>query len=342
MPLDGLKAVDAKVKFSGGKIIAKGMTVRDAAIDLELAGGRLEVRPFSAVISGGQVGGGLLLDGGKAKPALGIKLNAKQIDYGALLKQFELTDIASGKIDIEVDLTGQGESIRAIMAGLNGRLKAVSQGGKVESGLLNILSADVLSALPMVDSKGDKDIRCAVLHFDIKSGRAAAKSILFDTGGISLIGKGGMNLADETLGLAFEPKVKKASLLQAAVPFTVGGTLASPTVVPDLGAVAVGAVKTVTGIAEGGASVVGALTGLSGGGSSNNVDETDYCKLALAGKPLVAARQAAAPAPAVSVESTPPPVKKGSAAETVVNTITGTVGTVGEGVTKTLKSLFGN
>jgi hypothetical protein len=279
---------------------------------------------------------------------LAVAVDAKQVDYGALLKQFELTDIASGKADLEIDIKGTGKSVRAIMAGLNGRVRVVSQGGKVESGLLNILSADVLSALPMVESKGDKDLRCVVVHFDIKSGQASARTILMDTGGISLIGKGKVNLADETLGLSFDPKAKKASVLQVAVPFTVGGTLASPTVLPDLGAVAVGTVKavtgTVTGIAEGGLAVVGALTGLGGGGSGQNVDETDYCKQALAGQPLVAARQAPAPssAPPPTATAQPAPTEDKGPVGTVVDTVTGTAEAVGEGITNTLKNLFGD
>ena len=93
----------------------------------------------------------------------------------------KLTDIATGKVDAKINIKGQGASVAAIMAGLNGRTRIVTEGGKIDSGVLNVVSSDIVAALPFVDSKGDKDIRCGVVDFDIRKGQAKAKALVFET-----------------------------------------------------------------------------------------------------------------------------------------------------------------
>ncbi|MCH8238172.1 MAG: AsmA family protein [Proteobacteria bacterium] len=350
LPTDGLKAVDARVKIKIGRLVTGGIAVNDIEVALVLGAGRLDVNPLKATIAGGRINANLVLDGSGAVPAITINLDAKQIDYGNLLEQLKLTGIASGKVDAKINLKGRGSSVRAIMAGLNGRARIVTQGGKIESGLLNILSADVMSALPFVDSKGDKDIRCAVIDFDIRKGRAAAKALVFETGGLSLIGRGGVNLKDETIDINIEPRAKKLSLLKLAmVPVNVGGTLAEPSAVPDIGAAAIGAVtgavSTAKGLATGGLSALGGLVGLGGkkgqGGSSGDVDDTDYCQLALAGRPLVRAKAAKPPTAAEPAAQSPAAEKQPTPTGSTVEKVDRKLEEIGKSLGGALKGLFG-
>ncbi|MBL4691678.1 MAG: AsmA family protein, partial [Rhodospirillales bacterium] len=168
------------------------------------------------MINGGTVNANLVVDGSRAPAAMNINLDVRNTDYGVLLRQLKLTDIATGKVDIKLNVKGRGASVRAIMAGLNGRTRIVSEGGKIDSGLLNIVSSDISAALPFIKSEGDKVIRCAVLDFNIRNGLATAKTLVFETGGMSMIATGGINLRDETLNLRVDPRTKKVSLLKLA------------------------------------------------------------------------------------------------------------------------------
>jgi len=310
LPTAGLKAADVRVRLEAKRLITGGISVNDIDLGLVLGAGRLDIKPLAGVVSGGKIEASLVLDGSRAPLALSVNLSGRDIDYGALLKQMELTDIATGKFDAQVNLKGQGGSVRDIMAGLNGRTRIVTEGGKIDSGVLNVVSSDIMAALPFVDSKGDKEIRCGVVDFDIRKGRAKVKTLIFETGGLSMIGTGGINLADESIDMRIDPRAKKVSLLKLTMlPVNVGGTLANPTAFPAVGAAAVGAVtgavSTAKDIASGGLSAVGKLVGVGGKkeGAGNSLDDTDYCKLALAGKPLVRAKSA----PKASTSSSPPP-----------------------------------
>ncbi|OHC74467.1 MAG: hypothetical protein A3G18_11270 [Rhodospirillales bacterium RIFCSPLOWO2_12_FULL_58_28] len=314
LPLEGLKAADVDIKFKGKRIIVQGIDAADVAVAISLVNGRLEVKPFTLTAGGGRIGGDMLLDAGKPVPPLALRVEAKQIDYGALLEKSGRNDVAAGTLDLDIDVKGAGASVRALMAGLGGKTRIVAEGGRIKSGMFNIVSANVLSALPFIDSKGDKDIKCGVIDFLITSGQASARTIVFETGGLSLIGKGGVNLAGETLDLHFDPRAKKVSLMKLAMlPFDVGGSIASPTVLPNVGGAAVGvvtgAVSTATGIVSGGIKALGSAVGAS---SSPQEDDTDYCHLALTGKPLTA-RESSAPPPQPQRQNIVEDVAKGVA-----------------------------
>ena len=118
-----------------------------------------------------------------------------------------------------------------------------------------------------------------------------------------MICHGGVNLKDETIDINIEPQAKKVSLLKLAmVPVNIGGTLAKRMVIPDLGGAAIGVVtgSVATDIAKGGGSSLGKLVGVYANkemdGASGNIDDTDFCKLALAGEPLARAKGKPLPA----------------------------------------------
>lgn len=338
LPLDGLKAADAKVKFKGQTLIAQGMTINDIVVNLTLANGNLAVKPFGATAFDGRIGGAVALDGSRKTPALALDLDIKQVDYGKALVSLGQEGLASGKVDADIDIKGAGGSVQTLMAGLTGKARIVTQGGRIESKALNIVSADVASALPMFKSEGDKDIRCGVIHFDVTKGMAGARAIVFETGGLSVVGTGKVNLATEGLDLRVEPRAKKASLMSLAeVPVKIGGVMADPSFAPDLGAeeVAETAASVVGAVATGGLSL---LAEKAVSEATRPVDETDYCKLALAGKKVVPAdlkKEEPAPTPTPQASSEDPPVK---VPEDVGDAVKG----LGEGLGKGLKGLFGN
>jgi len=306
LPLDGLKAADARVKFKAGKIIIDGMEISDVTVNLALRNGRLSIDPLGAVVAGGKIDGGVDLDASTKVASLKIKIGATQIDYGQLLTQRGLSDIATGKADLKIDVSGSGNSIRQIMAGLNGKTRVVTKDGKLESGALNIVSTDLLNVF---NSRDDKTIRCGVVQFNITGGMANAHAIVFETGGISVIGTGSANLADETLKIRIDPRSKKANLATVAmVPVNVTGRFAKPDWQVDMAAgagnIATGAARTAGAISTMGLSLLVEKVAKE---TVAKADQTDYCTPALAGKKVTPGKMKAAEAPAQQPDSPSPP-----------------------------------
>lgn len=294
LPIDGLKAVNADVRFKAAAVIASGLTATDVHADIALKGGKLSVKPAGAKFAGGDIAMTLLLDAGGKIPTLSLDLKGDNIDYGGLLKQLALTDMVSGSLSVALDADGKGMSVRTLMAGLDGGLKVTGKGGRLDLGALSVLSAGVGGLTDALKGKADKAavsedaqaLRCIYLDFPIKKGISQAKAAVVETGGFAMIGEGGANLRDETLALRFQPRAKQSSLATLVQPVTVGGTFANPSFGVEaekaLTGAAVGAAA--AAVATGGLSVI--VGGLIGAGAAQGTDETDYCALAFAGKPL--------------------------------------------------------
>ncbi len=296
LPLDGLKAANVKLGFKGAKVVVQGMNITDTSVDLSLQNGKLQIKPGATVFSG-KITGDVALDGSAKTPSLNAKLDIAELDYGQALESQDLKDIANGKVDVNVDVSGSGGSVRALMAGLNGKARIVTENGRLESGALNIVSTDLLNVF---DSKDDKTIRCGVVHFDIKSGLADARAIVIETGGFSVIGTGNVNLKTEQPKLRIDPRSKKANLASAAmVPVDIHGTLAKPDWTIDAAAaagnVAAGAARTGAAIATMGLSLL--VEKAVSSATSTAIDENDYCVPALAGKKVVPGETKSAEAP---------------------------------------------
>jgi len=321
LPLDGLKAVDAKIKLNAKRLVLpNGLAFTDLDLALSLQGGKLALDPFSSGFSGGTLTGSVSLDAGKTAPPLAVKLSAAGIDYGGLLKSLEVTDGITGSFDAEIDLRGAGVSPRAIAAGLGGRIEVTGGEGSISNNLVQAAGAGLTGMLSgWTEANSDLRLNCIVVRLPIKDGVVNGQAILLDTAAVTVSGQGTIDLRDETLHLKVTPNAKKTSLMSLAVPFLIQGTLAKPQVLPDPVGTALGAAK-IAGIFI---NPVGAGAALV---AQSETSETNPCVTALDN-----------PAQASGGGSAQPQPEK-SSVESITKGMGDAIGGVGEG----LKSLFGN
>jgi AsmA family protein len=334
LPLDGLKVADAKVKFTAKTIIMQGMKITDVDLGVSLANGRLKISPLLAGFGGGKINGDIALNASGKSAGLKVAINVKGLDYGTVLTERGITDIAEGILNADINVSGSGASVRQIMAGLNGKSRIVTKDGKLKSGALNIISTDLTS---MFDSADDKKIICGVIDHRITKGMANTYALVFETGGISVVGTGSANLADETIKMRVDPRSKKANVASMAmVPVNIKGTFAKPDWEVDMAAagnVAAGAARTGLAVGTLGLSLLAEAVVKKAGSESGMIDKTDYCTPALAGKKVVPGKMAKA--------ETKPADKPASTEAAPTKTEPSTSNPV-EGISKGLKSLFGN
>jgi hypothetical protein len=278
LPLEGLKAVDAAVRFTGRSVVLEKVVLDNVAATATLKNGRLLLDPVKSGISGGTVAIKADVDGAAAKPAVALSVTSRQVEVGSLLKLLQVSDVLSGgKADLDLNVTGSGESVRAIMAGLDGSTRLVMGPGKINNQFAKILLADLGG---LITGGGDSsNINCMVSEFGIAKGQATAKALVLDTNGATILGSGKIDLASERLDLRFNPSAKQTNLANLAVPVKVGGTLASPSVVPDPGKIAENVVGTVVGAPQGIFDTLSSLTGQKAAAA-----EVNPCAAALSGK----------------------------------------------------------
>ncbi|MHA1566154.1 MAG: AsmA family protein, partial [Alphaproteobacteria bacterium] len=233
LPLDGLKAVDVDVAIRIAHLITPSIAVDNIAVDIALDNGNLAVKPFAATLAGTALTGDLGLTGGQAVPGLTLNLKGPELDIGQIVTEARGIDMLRGSGALDVELIGQGQSVAAIMASLDGHARLVMEEGQVKTESFDLF----ISGLSGVVGSffGGKDewtvLECLAANFRFEDG-VGTTAMLMDTEFVSIIGEGGLNLGDETLDMKITPQSKSATL-SLAFPIKIGGTFAAPSFKPD-------------------------------------------------------------------------------------------------------------
>ncbi len=280
LKLDGLHRFNAAVDVRIQHMLLPRFALDNIETKVRLREGNLTVNPLTASIGGGKLVNRLNVQAKKNMAFVDVNVDIKQMNLGEMLKKLEITQALEGILDLEMNLNGQGKSVAALMAGLNGDVVASLGEGKLPTGYLNFVSADISATLMrLINPSGKKidsaRINCAVCDFNIINGMAKSDVIIVDDPQKTLFSKGKINLKTEELDFRIETKPKEGigtestgkvslSLSKITKPFKLGGTLANPSLEIDI----LGSGKTI------GAALLGPVgwTYLFVSGSSGNVN----------------------------------------------------------------------
>ncbi len=330
LPLGALKTANADVKLGIAQVITKGPELHNVNVTLSLVNGKLTVKPLQVDVVGGHIDGDTTVDASGAQPAVAFNANAKDLDLAELMKEMKSDQKVTGKANFQGVGSGQGGSVRQIMAGLDGHTDFNIGEAHVDNRLLKIVMGDIAKAIVGGGDAGK--ISCVVSRFDIAKGLATSKALVVDTESVTVQGSGTINLATEQLNLHLDPSPKAAAVAALAIPVNITGTLASPSVAPDAAALAGKLGKTAAGIATGGA-VGGLASGVLGGvlGGKSSESGSTGAAASSGGNPCTNLGAAATPASAPAKPGQPAPAQP-APAQKPANPI--------EDVGKKLKGLF--
>jgi uncharacterized protein involved in outer membrane biogenesis len=170
----------------------------------------------------------------KATPVVTLRLLTQKFDLGSFLKSINVTEKLEGQIDLGIEVNSTGDSIDALMAGLNGNLSLVMSDGLVRDTDLNEVSINILKQLmPWAKNKKEISIECGLIRFDIADGYAKSKAILIDAKHMTLKGKGKIDLGTQTIDLRLVPRPKQLSALKINTNLRVRGPLRNPRISTD-------------------------------------------------------------------------------------------------------------
>jgi uncharacterized protein involved in outer membrane biogenesis len=252
LPLEGLKAADARVALEIDELRSGELRLEKLGVGVELEGGRLRIDPLATSLVGGTLAGQLTLDSSGSVPALETSLKVEGLEAGALLAALESTDLLSGgELSLDLDLAGEGISVRRLMASLSGRVALTMAQSTIQSRWAKLSLSDLGSLLGGGESGERTAINCLVSDFAVSQGVARAESLVIDASGVALFGSGSVDLGSEKLRLRLDPMPKDRDLAVATPPIRIGGRLAEPSFGIDPGATAEKVLDVVTGLALG-------------------------------------------------------------------------------------------
>jgi uncharacterized protein involved in outer membrane biogenesis len=258
-------------------------------------------------------------------------LRVDQLDVGNMLQDLDIKDLLHGRMDVEVNMKGKGESVASLMAGFNGNTKIIMNNGRINNKYISLLGGNLASGVyrlvnPVKEKTDYTKIKCFVSFFDIKNGLADSTALVLSTDSMNVIGDGEINLDTEKLDFSLKPVPKKGiagvslSLGELTKPFKLGGTLANPSLDIDPTQTAI-----TIGKAIGGAALFGPV-GIAAALVGAKSDEENPCLTAIekAEKRVETTREK-------------PPEEKGA----VTKAVDGAKETI-KGFGRKLKGLFGN
>ena len=230
LAIDGVKTLNVAISYSADRVKTRKLMLEKLTTDLNIKDGVLEIKPLKFNVTDSVAHGTIRLNATEKEPRLSLKLSAKGLDVGRLLKTTLDEDTLSGKGDLSIDLKGQGSSVAAIMASLNGHSRLLMEKGELKSSALDTFvgGLSTLGGVLVAEKKKSATLNCFASDFNIKDGVATSRTLLADTAHSTLFGEGNIYLGKETLDLLVKPKPKSVTL-NVALPVRIGGTLAKPT-----------------------------------------------------------------------------------------------------------------
>jgi uncharacterized protein involved in outer membrane biogenesis len=259
LPVEFLNAYDADIELSAQEMHLKNVTVDDGTTRIWLNDGALDIDMLNATVGGEPITIAFKLDAGKDPISLDFEINADGVPVSGVLSETSL--LQGGLILVDIDIDGQGNSVRDIMAGLDGHASLALKDSRFADRWLSRFGGDLLNQLnPLAANRGYAEIECAALGFDIDNGLATTpRGFVSRETEATWIGQGEMNLKTEEIDFRLQSKPRKGlgiSVGEIASLIRFGGTLSDPTLELDPEGVAYKSAEAALAVGTMGASVL--------------------------------------------------------------------------------------
>ena len=273
-----LSALEGKTvtgKLAIGNLIVKRAKLENLKAEIKLAGGKLEVSPYTANLYGGTLNGALSVeaDGNKVQ----VKETAQNVALGALLRDMAQKDVLEGRGNVTADVHTAGPTPAAMRKALAGSARVQMKDGAIKGINLAESARNAKAALGGKPAKGDPtqktDFSEAGASFNIKNGVARNDDLKVQSPFLRIGGTGNLDIGNNGIDYLAKATLAATSKGQGGrdasnvagvtVPIKLYGALDNPSWSVDYSALLGGAAGGVTETVKKGASSVGdAVRGL--------------------------------------------------------------------------------
>ncbi len=256
LPFDVLRRMDANVKFAFAQLRLGGADVNGIGGAVSVKDGQLRLDPFTIAGPDQHLTGLFVADGAKSPPSVHLTIAGAGLPLRSVLAASGLPLAATGMVEIKADLTGEGDSARAIAGSLDGWTGLAVEGGQLDAQMVNSW-LERLQPL-RIGGADVTELRCLALRADAKAGVVTIQPLALNTSALILEGGGDVDLRQETLSLRLRPRAKIGGT-GIALPVRVSGPMRDPSAKIDISAN--GLSGGLSGLLLGGKDIMGAAGG---------------------------------------------------------------------------------
>jgi uncharacterized protein involved in outer membrane biogenesis len=269
--LDRLRIADFDVKFRGRHVVTRKLPLEDMSTHLKVRSGIVTLEPLNFGVAGGNLVSNITMDARGSTIRTRANVAARQLHLERLFPGFKLGKANAGIITGRARLDTTGNSVATMLAGANGNVGLMMEGGSVSELLTRLSNLDLAHTLAIMLT-GDKQlpVRCMVAQMEGHNGRFTAQTLVLDTQKSKITGGGHIDFGTESLDMKLVSKPKDFSLVALRGPIVLTGSFDNPVVRPDMrNAVGRGALAVALGVATGGLGALIPLLELGGEQDSN-------------------------------------------------------------------------
>lgn len=224
------KKMDADVAIKANTIIRNAaLPINNLATRLSLQNAKVTLDPLKFGVAGGTLAGLITLDGNASPIRASADLEARQIQLAKLFPKLESAKTSIGLVNGDIELTGRGDNVAAMLGSSDGRFALVLNEGAISKFMMEAVGLHVLEMLSIKLTK-DRNIKinCGIVHLGVKDGLMQSRTMMLDTDITRLNASGNINLRNETLDLTLTQKSKKFSLIALRPPIHIHGNFSNP------------------------------------------------------------------------------------------------------------------
>lgn len=239
LAIEQLEHIDARIDYSAATVRTGAVPIANLKLGLTVRNRRLSLDPLAFDLAGGRMTSTILIDAGVSPVLTRYDIRMSQVPIGRLLTSFKVEDSGTtASMRARIELTGRGDTVRKSLGSASGRIALVFPAGTLWVRNIQLAKLDLQNFITAFLGKRLKkptELRCGVLAFTVRDGKAVADPIVFDTTRANYRGRGGFDFADESLALSIEGDSKEFSLFSGQSPIGINGWFAAPTINPISG-----------------------------------------------------------------------------------------------------------
>ena len=228
--LDLLRAADLDVTLDVDALHGAGERYASGRLRARSEAGLLRAQLQDVRAANGGLDADIRVDASATPPKFGVQAQARDLEYGPLVRAVDPGSTAAGRLDLFADLAAQGAPAN-LLPTLTGTVDAAIYPRGLHSDGLALWGTGLLNAiLGQLDPASRSAIECVVDSFDIGGGVATSTALFVDTPRVRIVGEFDLDLTSRALSGRIWPQSKQPQLLTFAPTMLLAGTLDSPSV----------------------------------------------------------------------------------------------------------------
>lgn len=235
MPTDALSGFGLTLTLRAEGAVGGPVMLGRLAVNATIDDDRLRIDPIQATLAdGGSVDGRVVVDASQGVPRVAVEGAFERVRFSVPVAGAT----AQGAFGGNVDLTGRGETLHAVLGSANGKAAVMVSGGHLSADILGragIGFGDLVGLVLPEEEDGGAVLHCAAATAEVTDGIARIPGLVVDTETGRMEGKGTLDLGAQTLDLALRIDPAGPQLLSVSGPVEVAGPWRSPTVNPQVG-----------------------------------------------------------------------------------------------------------